>query len=113
MRSPRASHIRIGFTLLHEVKEGLTGKLLLGGFCLTGLIGGRRSADDYAAKYQGKSETFHGSLSSQEGRLILTLAGADFPPSTGFSGLRENGVGFDRRAAFYAINPNSRVRFAT
>jgi hypothetical protein len=43
VRSLRASHIRIGFTLLHETKEGFTGKLLLDGFCLTGLIGGRRN----------------------------------------------------------------------
>ena len=54
--------MRIGFTSLHENKKGFTGKLLLGGFCLTGLIGGRRTADDQTAKYEGKSERLHSIL---------------------------------------------------
>jgi hypothetical protein len=46
--------------LLYEVKEGFTGKLLLDGFCLTGLIcDAGASADDYSAKSQDNSERFH------------------------------------------------------
>jgi hypothetical protein len=46
--------------LLYEIKEGFTGKLLLDGFCLTGLIcDAGASADDYSAKSQDNSERFH------------------------------------------------------
>jgi hypothetical protein len=44
------------FTLLHETKKGYTGKPLLGGFRLTGLVGSSRTADDQAAEYENKSE---------------------------------------------------------
>jgi hypothetical protein len=46
VRSLRASHVRIGFTLLHEINEGFTGELLVDGFCFTGLICARSCAGD-------------------------------------------------------------------
>jgi hypothetical protein len=62
VRSRRAGHLRFDFTSLHETKKGCTGKPLLSGFCLTGLIGSCRAADDQPAKYEDKSipveETF-------------------------------------------------------
>jgi hypothetical protein len=59
VRSRRAGHLRFDFTSLHETKKGCTGKPLLSGFCLTGLIGSCRAADDQAAKYEDKSERLH------------------------------------------------------
>jgi hypothetical protein len=56
VRSLRASHLRVYFTSLHEIKKGRTGKPLLGSFCLTRLVGSYRTADDQAAKYEDKSE---------------------------------------------------------
>jgi hypothetical protein len=58
VRLLHAFHIRIGFALLYEANKGFAGKLLPCCLCLAGQNGGRRSADDQAAKYQGKSETF-------------------------------------------------------
>jgi hypothetical protein len=59
VRSLRASHLRVDFTSLHETKKGCTSKPLLGGFCLTGLAGSCRTADDQAAKYEDRSERLH------------------------------------------------------
>jgi hypothetical protein len=56
VRSLRASHQRVDFTSLYETKKGCAGKPLLGGFCLTGLVGSYRTADDQAAKYEEKYE---------------------------------------------------------
>ena len=44
-----------GAKMVHETKKGYTGKPLLGGFRLTGLVGSCRS-DDQAAKYEDNSE---------------------------------------------------------
>jgi hypothetical protein len=55
VRSLHTSHLHVDFTSLHETKKGCTGKLLLGGFCLTGLVGSCRS-DDQAAKYEDNSD---------------------------------------------------------
>jgi hypothetical protein len=51
--SLHTSHLRVDFTSLHN-----TGKPLLGGFRLTGLVGSCRS-DDQAAKYEDNSERSH------------------------------------------------------
>jgi hypothetical protein len=59
VRSIRASHLRVDFTSFHETKKAFTGKFLLGGFCLTGLAGSCRTADDQAGKYEDKSERLH------------------------------------------------------
>jgi hypothetical protein len=56
--SVRASHLRVDFTSFNESKKGFTGKPLLGGFRLTGLVGSFRS-DDQAAKYEDNSERSH------------------------------------------------------
>ena len=58
VRSLRASHLRVDFTSLHETKKGCTGKPLLAGFRLTGLVGSFRS-DEQAAKYEDNSERSH------------------------------------------------------
>jgi hypothetical protein len=54
----RACHQGISFALLDEVKEGLTGKLLFDGLCLTGLIS-RTCAGNQSAKSHSNSEGFH------------------------------------------------------
>ena len=59
VRSLRASHLRVDFTSLYETKKGRTGKPLLGGFCLTGLAGSCRTADDQAGECEDKSERLH------------------------------------------------------
>jgi len=56
--SLHTSHLRVDFTSLHKTKKGFTGKPLLGGFRLTGLVGSFRS-DDQAAKYEDNSERSH------------------------------------------------------
>jgi hypothetical protein len=59
VRSIRASHLRLDFASPHETKKGFTGKFLLAGFCLTGLVGSCRTADDQAGEYEDKSERLH------------------------------------------------------
>jgi hypothetical protein len=59
VRGIHASHLRVDFTSFHETKKGCTTKPLLGGFCLTGLAGSCRTADEQAAKYEDKSESLH------------------------------------------------------
>jgi hypothetical protein len=50
VRSLCASHLRFNFTSLHETKKRCAGEPLLGGFCLTGLDGSCRTADEHTRK---------------------------------------------------------------
>jgi len=59
VRSRRAGHLRVDFTLLHETQKGCIGKPLLDGYCFTGLVGSCRNADNQAAKHEHKSERSH------------------------------------------------------
>jgi hypothetical protein len=59
VRRIHASHLRVDFASFHETKKGCTAKPLLGGFCLTGLAGSCRTADEQAANYEDKSESLH------------------------------------------------------
>jgi hypothetical protein len=59
VHSLSASHLRVEFASLHEIKKGFTGEPLFGCSCLTGLIGSPRTADDQTANYEGKSEWLH------------------------------------------------------
>ena len=69
----RACHHGIGFALLDEVKESVTGKLLFDGLYLTGLIS-RACAGNQSAKSHSNSDGFHW-LPPLLGRDTILIAG--------------------------------------